>query len=246
MKKLELIGPVKSSVQYRYISESKVFDKSELIGMGIQDKLQNEFSFSIFEFPKDPKKDPLVFRNGRIVIDGSKYILEELEIADVGLSTVVWGGTTIATQFIDKIVQLIEDIKPDIQIKSMRKRIKYGCEFKVKLEVAPQNFVKDQLVTLLGAFTEQIKYSEFSKTEINFPAMVFFFSSEPDTERILAVTSPDQIQTELRMATGRKSLFFIIRGPEDYKNRIYAVDSEIEFDKTKEILKKIEETLSNN
>lgn len=244
MKELQIIGTVKCRVQYRYVDERDVIHKSELIGVGFHETVTKEFSFPKFDIPKDPEKESLTFRNGRTVVDGKTYVIDVLNIGNVGISTLVRGDTAIGTRILDRTVEIIDVGQPFDQLRNKRKVINKKCEMKVKLDIDPQLFFSDRLVSIVKEFSDQMKLSEFSKVDTHFVAFGVAFVSQPEVEQILERTSAEQVEAELKIATGMKSAMLGAGNPGDYKKGIFDVSLETDLSTAKEMLTRIEEALS--
>jgi hypothetical protein len=242
---MKIIGTPKCCVRYRYLSRKEVLNKSELYGLGLHEKMKAEFLFASFEKPKDWEKNALKLENGRILIEGTSSSIEELSIGTVGIRTWVYAHTNVATKVLEKTEYIIQSIQPDTQLRSLRKRIDKETKMNVKLDFDPSSFHNRQLVSFVKNNSDRFRATEFSDTETQFPVLVFAFSSRPNVEKILAKAKPEDVEIEMKSATRVSSFSVMAPSSEMYRERIFEIDAETDFDSTISMLQELEKTATS-
>lgn len=244
--KLKIVGPVKCRFQYQYSTKTQAIDRSDLIGVGIHRNLVDEFRFSKYELPDGVSRNSINFRNGAITVRETKYIVDELNIGSIGISSWVWGETDIAKRVVDRTVEMIEASQPAHRLSNLPRKVNLRCRVKAKLDIDASKLFDGRLLRLVGELAEHMKASRFSISEIQFPMMAIAFVSRPDISALMAGTEPNQLEFELQSATGTRNATLWAETTEDYRENIFNFQFPGEIDTAKEFLSKLEKSLRSS
>ena len=236
---MEIIGPIKCTIIFGYITESPKLNFSEIVSKKGHLKIKNEFNFSEMEVEIQISDQKIKFENGEYSINGEEYVIDELDIERQGFHFISWGETKDLLIIKNKIHEILNESSPSINLDSLRNEINITCETQVKFDFDFYKIFDKKFINILNNYKNSMKMSDNSIIDVVFPSVMIMYNSTPDVQKIISST-PEKMQLEMNLATGPKFINFNFTSAENVRNKIARVTAQADSDTLKKILENLE------